>query len=232
MGTVLIAAIVVALIFATTMPVGAYIQRGGYFNNASASAGGGNITSVDFTSTGGNTTKWQGYYGIIISNGISLKSGSDAMIEWGMGWNNSTTAGYVLATTNSSIPDWVGLTNVTCAEIDDVWSFGVLDGDSATNTFNNSNSTQVTIGGINHTAGSTTNAYTLNGSQGTNYTWETSAFRHSGAVSAGNYDSFVFVGVNDESRNDTAFNDNLADYQMLVPVNATGQTYNFYVELN
>ena len=223
-GTILIAAIIVASIFAVTMPVGAYITKDDFSNQSE----GGNITQLNITIDKILTDKWQALYGNITSGGIGLNnSGGTDLFKWGT-WDNSTDVGYVIATTNSSTPDWESLTAATSAEIDTAWSFTVYDADSANNTFNNSNNTEITIGFNTIPVDSTANVSTLDGDA--KATWQTIVLRHPGTVSEYDHDSFVFVGVNNKTATAKAFNSKLCDYQIMMPVNTT-TTYHLYTEL-
>ena len=204
--------------------LGGYITKHSY----NAAADGGNITQLNITIEKTLTTNWQGLYGTISSEGIGLSDASEVdVFRWGE-WDNSTDFGYVLATTNPSTPDWESLTTATSAEIDTAWNFTIYDADSAHNTCNNSNNTEITIGFNTIAADTTANVSTYDGNQA--LTWETIMLRHPGTVSENDHGLFVFVGVNDRVADRTSFNGEPCDYQMLVPVNTT-TTYYLYTEL-
>jgi hypothetical protein len=223
-GKVLIV-IMVASIFAATMPVGAYITQDTYSNQSE----GGNITQLNITIDKTLTDKWQALYGNITSGGIGLNDSSKDLFKWGT-WSNSTDVGYVIATTNSSTPDWEHLTGATSAEIDTAWNFTVYDADSANNTFNNSNNTEITIGFNTIDADHTANVSTYDGQGTPQRTWQTIVLKHPGTVSEYDFNSFVFIGVNNVSTSATAYDGKACDYQMMMPVNTT-TTYYLYTEL-
>ena len=185
----------------------------------SASANGGSITEVTVT-VASQTTKWQGFYGNV-NGGIQLANSSGGqMYDW-----SSTVAGEVYASQNDSIfdtADWADLTNQTGASIDDNWSFIPGDADSATNTFTVTSS-EIVVGSKTITAAEKS-AVKTNAQNGT-AVWETIALGTNGTAKT----DFTFVGV--INNNEIAYDGTVKDYQMIVPVGGSTETYYFYVEL-
>lgn len=205
------------------------------------SARGGNITNVNFTDIYAQTSKWQAYYGnitgtVTLSDHANGNSQGNYLKEWS--WSNTTSnsVGYVIATTNTTVPFWWALVAITDpkAKIDTQWSFPATDVDSATNTFNSNKITSsLTIAGKDITPTEANVALTRNANASADK-WETVplAFMAEPTVQA----DHVFVGVTNQTAAATAFNNVASDFQMIVPVNhSTGTTgvqpYYFYVEL-
>lgn len=244
-GALIAAIMVVSLIAAiaptvSAAPVGdnEYTQNVGTpVTNATigttVSARGGNITPVNFSDVMSQTSKWQGFYGNL-SGTIVLGSSTGTMKSWV--WSNETAnnISYVLATTNSSIPYWWGLTPAITTDIDTAWQFTTTDQDSATNTFNDATGSELIIAGKHHTALASSQADTYNSNASANK-WYTVALDNGSSPSASSIDPFVFVGINNVSSSATAYNNVQCDYQMIVPVYHYGgepsNNYYFYVEL-
>ena len=239
--TIGIAVIVVALVVAFTgiasaAPAGdsEYTQDFGTpvtnaSEGASNAARGGNITQANFTGVASQTAKWQGYYGNL-SGSVTLGSSTGTMKSWG--WSNESNIGYVLATPNSSIPDWSNYTVVSSnGDIDTVYQFNTNDVDSANKTFDDTPvSTAVVVAGTSHTASNENTVLTWNADASADK-WQTTALDY-GSPTAGQTQLMMFVGVNNATAAASAYNDILCDYQMIVPVHGgSTQNYYFYIEL-
>lgn len=190
---------------------------------------GGFITDLDFN-VNQRTDKWQGYLGNL-SGTIYLKDSSGhTMISWS--WStNTTNAGEVYATTNGTIPSWHLLDDnyPDAGEIDTAFNLEPSgdQSDNATKTFATTTHTAFDVQGNSIEAAPT--AKTNNDVP--TAIWETVAlaFKDSPTAAA----DFVFAGI---ARTDqTAYNGNTVDYQMIVPEDPTDESgttaYYFYVEL-
>nr|QNO43768.1 hypothetical protein PBPLAEBB_00003 [Methanosarcinales archaeon ANME-2c ERB4]QNO43859.1 hypothetical protein AGDLFKPD_00004 [Methanosarcinales archaeon ANME-2c ERB4] len=194
---------------------------------ATNAARGGNITQADFTGIATQTSKWQGYYGNL-SGSVTLGASDGTMKSWG--WENESNTGYVLATPNSSIPDWINYDVAPSVTVGTVYGFGSIAVDRAGTTFNdNPISTTLVIAGKSHAVTSSNTVLTWNADASADR-WQTTAFAYGSPV-LGETQLTMFAGVNNATPSASAYNDIPCDYQMIVPVYEGAQTYYFYVEL-
>ncbi|MFV9630197.1 MAG: hypothetical protein ACNYWM_03870 [Methanosarcinales archaeon] len=211
-GIVAVALILVISMTASAEPVA----------SDSNGATGGAITSVDHTGATTQTYNWAGYYGDV---GGTLRLGTDTakMYEW----TTADTGGEVYASTASSIT-WSNIRAESAADVDTNLSYLLGKSDSATITFDGTNSAMINVGTVPISSGgaSATHMYVDGVAQtndfeeviltdGTNTVWT--------AIISPNKDGF-------ESDSTTH------DYQMIVPEDGSGNsdatTYYFYVELS
>ncbi len=214
--TIGIGIVAVALILVISMTASAEPVASG-----SNDATGGAITSVDHTGATTQTYNWAGYYGDV---GGTLRLGTDTakMYEW----TTADTGGEVYASTSESIT-WSSIVGESGAHVDSNLTYLADKSDSATITFDTSNSA-LNVGNVLIAAGnaSATHMYVDGSAQtddfeeviltdGTNTVWT--------AIISPNKDGF-------ESGTITH------DYQMIVPEDGSGNsdatTYYFYVELS
>ena len=192
-------------------------------------AKGGFITETNFD-TEQRTAKWQGYYGNITGRIVLEDSQKHEMYNWT--WNSSK-GGEVIATTNTSIPYWTGVTNVTTTERDETsnginakWGWETDQSDDADATFSNDTYDLVVAG----TSLTNTIATADDSILPTGKGWKTAVIKDSSSIDS--KEDYLFVGI---IKNDAeAFDTTTKDFQMIVPVGDTPtstDTYYFYVEL-
>lgn len=213
--TIGIGIVAVALILVISMTASAEPVASG-----SNDATGGAITSVDHTSAITQTYNWAGYYGDV---GGKLRLGTDTakMYEW----STANIGGEVYASTNESIT-WGSIVGETGAHVDSNLTYLADKSDSATITFDTSNSA-LNVGNVLIAAGnaSATHMY-VDGSAQTN------DFEEVILTDGANIVWTAIISPNSEGFEDATASH---DYQMIVPEDGSGNsdatTYYFYVEL-
>ncbi len=184
----------------------------------SVTAGGGNVTEVNVSSNQG-TQKWQGFYGNV-SGSLKLGDGSSTFYDW-----TGVTFQGVFASPDSNVNWGNGITAVTSAStpnlatLDTDYGFTSSDADSINNTFSG---TACNAG----TAIASAAGVTPFNSTGTAGQWTTCI----GEDSTGGVTGAVF-GTDVISAGADTYNGNTAQFQLMVPVNATTQSYYFYLEI-
>jgi len=173
------------------------------------------------------TMRWAAIYGNV--TGTIVLAGSawtgDDYNNVVYKWTVDDPSGGTAIFTQASTVTWSNLQDASFkADVDTQWGFGDAV-DNATNTFTETGS--VTVAGTSYSS-----LDQVKTSNSTAYFWETliSSFVASGSVDS--KDDLVFIGKihNDE----TSYDGTSADFQVLVPVNASSgatETYNVYVEL-
>lgn len=173
---------------------------------------GGNVTENNVSSIA-STGKWQGFYGNI-SGSLRLGDGVDVFYDW-----TGITFLAVYASPDNAV-DWASVTGLNGAGAlngkDTDYGFTNTDSDSITNTF----------------SGATCSA-------GTEIATAASVTPFNSSASAGDWEVCI-AEDGGATVLDTVFGTNITsgdsyagvpvDYQLMVPVNATGQTYYFYLE--
>lgn len=205
--------------FALAAPAGGQVtvgatERGSGTASAGVTTEAGNLTEVNIS---GNpiTTRWASFWGEI-SGGIFLGDASDNIFfEWAV---TDPTGGYVYAS-NDTISDW-SQGNIQAAGSGEMPSYLIGDAsDNFSNTFSTAgdfNSSSLDVANVPYTTS------WQNGSQKQNYTTYALQSAADGAlIWAANVvaDLVSFKGTGSST-----------DYQLLVPANASGETYNFYLE--
>lgn len=188
-------------------------ERGPGTATTSITTEGGNITETNVT---GNpiTTRWGAFWGEV-SGGIFLgDSSNNIFFEWAV---NDPTGSTVYAT-NETVSDW-GPANIVAATADVMPSYLQEDAaDNFTNTFNETgdfNSSSLDIANVPYIY------LWQNGSQYQNYS--TFALKTS--------DDAALIWAGNVASNLVSFREaNTTDYQILVPTDDVGLTYNFYLE--
>jgi hypothetical protein len=176
----------------------------------SIDAEGGNITSINVTVTGAQTTHWQGFWGQV-SGAITLEDATgNQLFNWTMG----TMSGNVYISNYSSVT----FTSVTAAAAGACNGITGTGDDSCTNTFNDG-----------------TKSFTIAGSAVTNvnlvktFNYTGTAVWDEGLV---NDSSNRLIYVATIYNNANTFKNGAADFQAIVPVNGTAtRTYYFWLEL-
>ena len=217
MRTIGIGIVAVALILAISMAASAGPEASG-----SDAATGGTITSVDHGSATAQTQHWAGYYGDV-SGLIRLASGDDVMYSWTAG---TVVGGEVYASTNETIA-WGSIVAETAADVDTALTYLAGKSDSATITFDTTNSAVINVGTVPITQGTAAATHTY----------------VNGASQTINFEEVILTdGTNTVwtaiiSPNAVGFETGTAthDYQMIVPEDGSGNTatttYYFFVEL-
>ena len=173
---------------------------------------GGNVTENNVSSIA-STGNWQGFYGNITGS-LRLGDGSAIFYDW-----SGVPFQAVYASPSNAIT-WGGLVAMDSAlELegkDANYSFTATDDDSINSTFTGNTCAAGTE--IAAAAG----VYSYNSTQG-NSAWETCI-----ADDGGNTITDTVFGTNIQA--DDSYAGTTVDYQLMVPVNATGQLYYFYLE--
>lgn len=213
--TIGILIVAIALILAISMTASANPVASG-----SNSATGGSITSVDHASATTQTYNWAGYYGDV---GGKLRLGTDTakMYEW----ETADIGGEVYASTNQSIT-WSSIVGESGAHVDSILPYLSGKSDSATITFNTSNSA-LNVGNVLIAAGNASATHTfVNGSS------QSATFEEVILYDGANIVWTAIISPNSEGFEDA---NTTHDYQMIVPEDGSGNsdatTYFFYVEL-
>lgn len=175
---------------------------------------GGNLTQVNVSGTP-ITTRWGSFWGEI-SGGILLgDSSNNVFFEWAV----TDPSGGVVYATNGTVGDW-SPANIEPASVSEMPSYlQERASDNFSNTFNQTgdfNSTSFNIANVPFTTS------WQNGSQEANFsTYALKTSDNSTLIWAANVvaDLISFKGAG-----------NTTDYQLLVPANSVGVTYNFYLE--
>ena len=177
------------------------------------SANGGDVTENNVSSTA-NTEKWQGFWGTI-SGSFVLGDGTDVFFDW-----SGATFQAVYASPNNA-PDWENIDPVeTLGErqaADTEFGYNDADADSITETF----SGNTCAAGTEIAAAAGVTPFDDAGAPGA---W-TTCIGNDGTAGVNGY---VF-GTNIVA--DTAFNNEAADYQLMVPAEAAGTDFYFFLEI-
>ncbi len=215
------------LVFAA--PVGvSNVVAGTPVTLGSASAGtaqawGGNITQVNFT-INSSTLHWQAFYGTI-SAGLRLASSSGTVKSWTV----SSVRGMVYVSQSSNV-DFSSLnsTAVTLSNVDSAFSFLSGADDSAANTGTNAANPAFNVSQYLVSINTRPLITTRNGS-GVE-AWKQVVLNDGNTSNTSRY---VFAGFINSSG--TAYDNSSAQYQVIVPENAAGDTtpttYYFYGEI-
>jgi hypothetical protein len=191
--------------------------------SAPINAQAGNITRLNITALS-ITTNWQGYYGNVSGTIVLADASNNTMYNW----NHYPPAGEVYATRNSSI-DWgtINCSNTThIAQEESALGHSASDADSVTNTFNGSSHTPFFTGSRPISGCPSTNTHVNNVSQ-------SSEFYSVLLADANNVTTYVAI----IDFNETGYNGEKHDFQMLVGENGNGAAsltvtpYYFYVEI-
>jgi len=194
-------------------------------SNGTLNAQGGNVTQVNIDALS-ITKTWQGYYGNITGN-IHLDDGNNQSFYV---WGNGTLTGEVYATRNGTV-QWttINCTNGTQRLAEESY-LGVItsDGDSVTNTFNDTSHPAFYVGLQQIQANSCLGTNLLvNGTQSSTEFYQ--------VLLSDNSSNLVYTSlIEDDSY---AYNSQLADFQLLVGENEhdgnIGPTpYYFFIELS
>ena len=188
---------------------------------SSISAEGGNITALNIEQNT-LTTNWQVFYGNV-SKKLTLKSSAGVSIyDWGV-TNLSKNEGYVIFSDTSSVV-WSSITSCTAAscQIPEDHALGLTDIDNVTSTFVTSNHQAISLASSSITADSAPTV-SLNGTGGVK--WNEALLRDTSTNNNTLYLAFINVSHN-------SFYGNKADYQIMVPTNASnplGNLRTYYV---
>ena len=204
-------------------PTGTSISEGAtldeYFNTSedSINLDGGNVTQANLSAEQ-STDNWAGLYGNATGN-LVLGANDDGSVLY----NWDAEAQNVFAASESV--NWVNLTEDSTGSattVNDYYTMGD-DSDNATRTLTGESS--VTFDSTSYTGDS---VQTNNGA--TSPTWTTIALEDN-STAEGDTNIPVFAGEVGEG--DTAFNGDVADYQLMLPAVETEgtETYNMYLEL-
>lgn len=177
---------------------------------------GGNVTEVN-VSADVSTGRWQGFYGNI-SGSLRLGDGSNTFYDW-----SSVSFQAVFASPDSAV-DWTtiaGLSTTGDKEGKDT-DYGFDSG--AADSINLTMTGAACAAGTQISGAAGVTPYNSTGGTGS---WTTCLAEDSGATVA----DTVF-GTNIVEGGADAFNGQNVQYQLMVPVNATGQSYYFYLELS
>ena len=184
-------------------------QRGSDTAGTSIDIVGGNVTGVNVTTTS-ITGRWAGFFGNI-TGGIALGDGTSSFYEWTV----SDVTDSVVYVSNGTVSNW-GLVAASAGDMPSYINTAAADNYSntftATENFNSSSITNIASTPYTQTWSS--------GSQGSLKTYSLKDADDSDLVWAGK-------AIND----DTGFNGETVDYQVLVPADAAVVTYTFYLEL-
>lgn len=180
----------------------------GYPSNQSE---GGYITNIEIWTANTQTQKWQGYYGNVSGNIYLNDSSENSMYNWTVNLNNTS----VYATTNSTLPDFAVLYNISSSVLTTLWSF-TASSDDISHTYVNITETRDFAG---QTVVNPLSATTVKG------------FRDyviaGGTAAKGDV---LWAGVINSAG--VGFKDQDSDYELLVPADPTGaDIYYFYIEL-
>lgn len=195
----------------------------GSASTGTAQAWGGNITQVNFT-INSTTLHWQAFYGSITA-GLRLASSGGTVKSWTV----STLRGMVYVSQSSNV-DFSALnsTSVSLANLDSAFSFLSGADDSAANTGTNSANPAFNISQYQVLVNSRPLITTRNGS-GVE-AWK-QVVLNDGNTS--NQSRYVFAAFINSSG--SAYDNSSAQYQVIVPENAAGDTtpttYYFYGEI-
>ena len=198
---------IMSIAYAATQ--GATVSEGATGQITESSAGqnvaqGGNVTIINLTATV-STDKWQGYYGNVTGT-LALGYGAFSFYDF------SGAAPITVFASQNQTFDFASLAATDSSNIDTDWGYNTAtDNDQAVDVYTISNS----IGGV------TVNSTLLNGG----------ATRITGIFSDGNTGDKENYAFGANVTNGAAFDGNNWDYQLMVPVNVTTETYYFYVEI-
>lgn len=189
--------------------------------NISAQAG--NVTRLDINGIS-ITTSWQGYYGNISGNILLSDADNNSLYEWG---NGTTITGEIFASRNDTI-DWgsINCSNSTQVSAEETYLGQASgDGDSVTNTYNETDHPAFLVGARNMHTCPSTNAWS-SGTRDPN-SWHQ-------VMLADTNDKIVYSTIIDQGS--TGYDGNGWDFQLLVAENEkTGNegptTYYFFTEL-
>ncbi len=201
----------VSFLYAVTTPSGGVTTVGDSGTYTASTAGnasavGGNVTSVNIASSI-STTKWQGFYGNVTGN-QRLGSGANVFYDFG-----STTFTTVFATTGTSIA-WASLEAGNIVSLDGNWSFNTAsDVDQAVDIFGTLNETYLSIASVPKLAISSN--------------FSMYVFNDGGNVDKGDY---VFAAAV-SSAGAAGFDGKIWNYELMVPVGGSAETYYFYAAL-
>ncbi|MEM2137943.1 MAG: hypothetical protein QW568_02550 [Candidatus Anstonellaceae archaeon] len=174
---------------------------------------GGNITAVNINQTQ-LTGRWTTFFGNV-SSFFALTDGTNTVYSW-----NATEAGQVCVSTKSS-ESFTSGTNISTSYMDTSFFGGAVTPDNSSATFTATCPTMV-VGSV-----TMTNFLAAQVAGGTNF--RTCAANTSATNSTNSY--FFCVNINTAGTN---YAGAAADYELLVPVNASASTttYYFYAELD
>lgn len=178
-------------------------------------AQGGNVTAVNVSSNQ-TTSKWQGYWGNV-SGALTLGDGSAVFYDW-----STATFQAVYASPGNNI-DWTTVSDLSGAAAregkDTDYGFTSTDADSINRTMSGAG---CSAGGV-FTAADGVFSYN---STGGNSDWQTCLGEDGGTA----LDDTVF-GTNIVQNGGDAYNGQLVQYQLMVPVIAANDDYYFYLEV-
>lgn len=179
-------------------------------SSESVTTEGGNVTEVNVTGYA-STARWAGFYGSI-DGGIRLgDSGNNIFYEWTV----SNFDGSVVYAANTTVSDWSDAA-ISAAGVGDMPSYLTTGAsDNYTNTFD----TTEGFASASITEGSTPYITTLETGTGT---FKTYSLKNTAGT-------LIWAGLADQ--NELGFDGTTVDYQLLVPADSSGVTYNFYLEL-
>ncbi len=192
-------------------------------DNTNVSAVAGNVTRIDILGIS-ITTSWQGFYGNISGNIILADANNDSFYEWG---NGTSINGEVFASRDAVI-DWgtINCSNSTqIAQEEAYLNQSAGDGDSVSNTFNETDHAPFLVGLRTMSACPSTNVFTA------------------GSKVNGNWDQILLADADDKTvyttiidRGTQGYNGRTWDFQLLVGEHGkhgdtSTTTYYFFTEL-
>lgn len=188
-----------------------------------AQAWGGNITQVNFT-INSTTLHWQAFYGTI-SAGLRLASSAGTVKSWTV----SSVHGMVYVSQSSNVDfSTLNSTSVSLANVDSAFSFLTGADDSATNTGTNSANSAFNVSQYQVAASSRPLITTRDGAG--LEAWKQVVLNDGNTSSQSHYVFAAFINASG-----TAYDNSSAQYQVIVPENAAGDstptTYYFYGEI-
>lgn len=174
-------------------------------------AHGGNISFVNITLKAQNY-HWMGSVGEVFDS-IRLVGANSIFHDWG---EISARDGYIIFSPSNSV-NWGSLQNGNSMQTQESTSLGLSGVDDVDNTFNTTNSADITIGAITIPAGTSPATLTLNASD--DAVWETSL------LSDGS--NPLYTGFTQDNK--ASYMGTVADFQIILPVNTTTQSREYYV---